>query len=143
MIKKSILWGGLLAGLALWGVSQGLSSKHICWKEGRRLTDREVLDRYLFGTDAPPMSEAQKIKAAEKKGYVYPSCCTLYGAVGGTYSLTAQTFRTEEDGSLFYTEEDVDANPCGQINEVLRQSATNKDYEAALDANRKFWEEQE
>jgi hypothetical protein len=140
---KRFAWGMLLAGLVFWGVSYSLSSRHICWKEGRRLSDREVVDRYLFGADAPLMTEGQKIAAAEKKGYVYPNCCAPIGTIGGTYDLRDYTFSLEKDGRRPYTEEDVDTDSCGQVNKVLTLEASKKDYDEALDANRKFWEEQQ
>ena len=50
----------------------------VCPAEGRRLTDRELVDTFLFGPEGRTMTNAQKIARLKKeKNGVYPDCCRI------------------------------------------------------------------
>jgi hypothetical protein len=130
----------------------------VCPAEGRQLTDRELVDTFLFGPEGRTMTNAQKTDRLKKeKNGVYPDCCRVTGRY-----LYGQPYDLIDDlaGDFIFEIEtnfpDLDPvekkypyqiwwssiNRCGTGGgyDAYGDNIEKKDYEYNLEMNRKYWE---
>lgn len=69
----------LLALLLVIGPTQFLNHTGFCYSEMRYLSERELVDRYLFGKKADTMTLEEKVEKTQEQGGEYPNCCRLNG----------------------------------------------------------------
>lgn len=133
----------------------------VCPAEGRQLTDRELVDTFLFGPEGRTMTNAQKTDRLKKeKNGVYPDCCRITGRYlyGRLYDLIDDLsenfiFKIETN---FPDRDPVEEkypyqiwwsslNRCGTGggNDDYGGIIDKEDYESHLKMNKEYWKELE
>jgi len=159
-----------LVVLLILGATQYLNHTGFCYAEMRYLSERELVDRFLFGEKADVMSFDEKVEAAKNRGYPtgvgeieYPACCKIDGEPFMLDKFSKFTNKTFVGRYLFKFEGYIPikrsnsttrhpyeyiisaVNSCGG---VMGADSTSIDvsktsYENHLEMNKKYWKEME
>lgn len=73
-IKKHPIFIGCIALIA---VLECLNFTGFCYTKGAYLSEKELLDNFLFKVNAKVFTEEQKKNEAKKRGLEYPECCRV------------------------------------------------------------------
>ncbi len=169
------LWQSILSVigmllLTIFGVTQYLNHTGFCYAEKRYLSERELVDRYLFGEKADAMSFEEKVEAAKHRSYPtgvgeieYPACCKIDGEPFMLDELSRFANKTFIGKYLFEFEGYIPikrsnsttrhpyeyiisaVDSCGGVTGADSTSidVSKSSYENALERNRKYWKEME
>ncbi len=109
--KRMIVRFVMNAALILLLTTQYLNHTGFCYAEMKYLSDREIVDNFLFGDQAKDLTFDQKVAlTAEKyKGGAYPDCCSFEGPYKGKvlhpgyeYELSAMLLGVQHNEILAY-----------------------------------------
>lgn len=129
----------------------------MCFREGRYLSKKELIDGYLFGSRAAEMTEVQKADEIKARGGKYPDCClveekpaflsdgqVLMNAVVGRYLFGVETqfpapknFPSSHPYLATYASVDACGVATGRGNTGLQE--THAEYISALQRIREHW----
>jgi len=155
--KRWVLW----AVLVVLGSTQYLNHTGFCYAEKRYLSERELVDRYLFGAKADVMSFEEKVSYVANRwnGAEYPACCKIDGEPFMLDKFSRFTNKTFVGRYLFELERYIPVvetygrhpyenritalDSCGK---TMGADSTSIDvskasYENSLERNRKYWKE--
>jgi hypothetical protein len=132
----------------------------VCPAEGRQLTDRELVDTFLFGPEGRTMTNAQKTDRLKKeKNGVYPDCCRITGrysygwlyefidSLSGNFIFEIETNFPQavvDEKEDPYYESYYSVTPCGGGgNDFMGMPIDENFYRLHLELNKKYWKDLE
>ncbi|MCL4676977.1 MAG: hypothetical protein KJ017_00105 [Alphaproteobacteria bacterium] len=148
----------LLLGLLLLMSTQYLNHTGFCYAEMKYLSERELMDRVLFGSNARSMTDNEKVDDLRARtGAEYPDCCRvskfafgwsrftiLFNSALGNYrygfeySYPADKAKTGSEDLFQWYEHSI--NSCGSSAHTgFGESNSQASYEAILRSNNKNW----
>ena len=151
-------------GLILFAVFctlQYLNHTGFCYAEKKYLTERELVDGFLFGDKAVSMTHEEKIKDIKKRGILgnsdgkdYHHCCRIYEDSGfytesehsimrffGHYILSiGYDFVRKSQNEYQYKSGSGTINACGKNSYILGAEYITKDqHDRAIANNKEYW----
>lgn len=141
-------------------LEKNAKTARICPAEGRQLTDRELVDTFLFGPEGRTMTNTEKTERLKKeKNGVYPDCCRITGrhSYGWFYDLISDLYgnyifeiemnfpqAVVDEKEYPYYESYYSVTPCGGGgNDFMGMPINEKYYKLYLELNKKYWKELE
>lgn len=166
---KKIIWVSLIP-LALLIPIQFLNHTGFCYSKMRYLSERELIDRFLFGENANRLStsEKEKLIVQRKKkntSYIienYPECCRIKGQIHRPseleyflnnmfgwyfYDLHVISSRHEDNITRYtfdepYRQANINLGTCGLSTRGSLGANISKDYyKSLLKKNQNYWKD--
>lgn len=140
--------------MVLLAIIQTLNFTGFCYSEFRYLSDKELIDRYLFGNQGLKLTfEAKQKKLKEENDGKYPECCRvdndpwwikrldkiLFSFFGFSYYELYTVLPQKGSDAPFY-EQYILANSCGsKFADEYGMSISEEEYASQLKYNFKQW----
>ena len=124
-----------------------------CFKENKSLSERELIDRLLFGEGASSLNEGDKVDIMSRSNSQYPECCRAQGGklewkeadsnllgYRGHYIFEFYSLNQwpSDKGKPYFVHE-VWADACGNQIEDTGDDVTKEEYENFINQSQLYW----